>query len=142
MESFFNDFHDLAVIGLSRESGGFSRKAYEFLKSEGYRLYPVNPHTDNIDGDKCYLSLKEIPRVEAAIFFTKPEITKQMLPICQQKGIQNLWFQFGSFNSEVISAAEKLGLKPVSSCVFLHHPNSKFPHNIHRFINGFFSKDK
>lgn len=134
MNDFFSSFKKLAVLGLSREPKSFSRQAYDFLKSEGYDLYPVNPNTDTVDGQTCYKSIEALPEVEAAVFFTSPRVSEKLLAECKKKGITNVWFQQGSVDDTVLKAADKLGIDYKKSCVYLHLPNAGFPHNFHRFI--------
>jgi len=140
MDSFFRDFKRFAVVGLSRDPKRFSRKIYDFLKAEGCQLYPVNPSADRIDGERCYQSFAELPDVEAAIFFTNPKVSQELLPACKQRGITNVWFQVGAANPEIIKEAKEIGLVPRNSCVFLHHPNSSLPHKIHRFFHKLIAK--
>lgn len=142
MNSFFRDFKRLAVIGLSRNPKSFSRQAYNLLKANGHELFPVNPNLENIDQDRCYQTIADVPAVEAAVFFTNPQTTLELLPACRDKGITSVWFQPGAANPETMQEAERLGLKAVNSCVFLHHPGSGFPHNVHRFINNLVSPTK
>lgn len=134
MKDFFTRFNRFAVLGLSRNPKSFSRGAYKFLVSEGCEIYPVNPLTDSIDGQVCYSSIESLPEVQAAIFFTTPRVTEKMLPLCKDKGIVNVWFQQGSADKAVISAADKLGINYKNSCVFMHHPKAGFPHNFHGFM--------
>jgi predicted CoA-binding protein len=138
MEDFFVKFKEFAVVGLSSNPKSFSRGAWKYLKSQGYIIYPVNPNVKEIDGQTCYNSLDSVPQVQAAIFFTNPRVTVEQLAICKEKGINQVWFQQGSANADVINKAQKLGLKYKNSCVFLYQPNAGFPHNFHRFINKVF----
>ncbi|MFZ7103486.1 MAG: CoA-binding protein [Peptococcaceae bacterium] len=141
MDSFFQKYQSFAVLGLSRNPRSFSRGAYHFLKEQGYRLYPVTPHADSIDDIKCAKSLAEIPDVEGAIFFTNPEVSKELLSQCREKGIKNLWFQTGSLAKDELAKVKDSGFNATNSCVYLHHPASGFPHNVHKFVVNFWGKD-
>jgi len=141
MDNFFQESKSFAVLGLSRKPNSFSRKAYDFLKKEGYDLVPINPHVTNIDGEKCYRSLSEINDIQAAIFFTSPEVSRELLPLCKEKGINNLLFQFGSITKEDLKEANALGLNARYACVFLYHPHAGFPHNVHHFLHNLIHKD-
>ena len=142
MDSFFKESNSFAVLGLSRDPKSFSRKAYDFLKKEGYDLIPINPHVTNIGGEKCYISLSEINQTQAAIFFTSPEASRKLIPLCKEKGINNLLFQFGSTTKEDLKEAKALGLNARYACVFLYHPHAGFPHNVHHHLHNFLNKDK
>lgn len=141
MNDFFTRFNRLAVLGLSRNPKSFSRQAYDFLKSKGYEMYPVNPSAGIIEGQKSYDSVASLPELEAAIFFTPPRVSETLLPECRKKGIMEVWFQPGSADDAVMNLADELGVKYENSCVFLHHPEAGFPHNVHRFIMRVLGKD-
>jgi len=136
MNDFFTRFKSLAIFGLSREPKSFSRQAYAFLQSKGYELYPVNPHLESIDGRACFASVEALPEVQAAIFFTSPGVSAELLPRCKERGIVEVWFQQGSADQAVLKAADQLGINYTNSCVFLHQPGAGFPHNVHRFLAG------
>lgn len=143
MKDFFQRFNRFAVLGLSRDPKAFSRTACTFLASQGCDIYPLNPHTDNIDGLTCYQTVASLPdQVQAAIFFTPPRVTEQLLPQCKERGILDIWFQQGSADEAVLKVAEKMGFNFTRSCVFMHHPAAGFPHNFHRFIVNILGKER
>ena len=52
----------IAVTGVSREPkehGG--NIVYKRLKERGYEVFPVNPNTDAVEGDRAYPDLSSIP---------------------------------------------------------------------------------
>jgi uncharacterized protein len=51
----------VAVVGASKnpEKEAFTVPAY--LKAHGYRIIPVNPTTDRVDGERAYPSLSALP---------------------------------------------------------------------------------
>ncbi|MDL2284713.1 CoA-binding protein, partial [Oxalobacter sp. OttesenSCG-928-P03] len=56
----FQTIKTVAVVGCSPNSGP---KNYvpTYMQAEGYRIIPVNPLYDEILGEKCYPTLKDIP---------------------------------------------------------------------------------
>jgi len=44
----------LAVVGVSRNQEKFSNGVYRELKAKGYRVFPINPNAETIEGDPCY----------------------------------------------------------------------------------------
>lgn len=141
LKDFFKKYHRFAVVGLSRNPKSFSRGAYKFLAAQGCTLVAVNPMQDEIDGIVSVPSLHLVPEVEGAIFFTNPRVTAELLPQCLDKGIKRVWFQQGSADEAVLRMAKQMGFSYANSCVFLHHPQSGFPHNIHRAITRIFKLD-
>jgi predicted CoA-binding protein len=43
-----------AVVGASENKEKFGWKIYKKLKDKGYKVFPVSPNYETIDGDKCY----------------------------------------------------------------------------------------
>jgi predicted CoA-binding protein len=68
----------IAVAGVSRQAGGAhaSNGIYSRLKERGFDVFPVNPNADEVLGDTCYRSLKDIPDgVEGVVIATNPKVT-------------------------------------------------------------------
>src|SRR3972149_2537973 len=51
----------IAVVGHSDKPYRTSYEIAQYLRRVGYTVYPVNPTLDEIDGQKCYASLSEVP---------------------------------------------------------------------------------
>jgi hypothetical protein len=81
----------LAIIGISRQPEDFSRALWKELVKRGYEVRLVNPNTTEIDGEKCYSSVKEIvPPVEWTLIMTPPQVTKRELIWCGYTGVAEL----------------------------------------------------
>lgn len=111
----FLSHKQIAVAGVSRNGDTAANVIYKKLKSTGYKVFPVNPYAEKIDGDKCFPSLKEIPeKVECVVIGTKPEAAKQIIDDCGKLGIKNVWvhhsFGKGSYDEEAVQRAKELGL--------------------------------
>lgn len=101
-----------AVVGASANKDKFGYKVWKKLLQHGYEAYPINPNYKEIDGLKCYSSLKEIPNKPDVInFIIPPNAIFDVLPIAKEIGVDYLWCQPGAADEEVISKAEELGFK-------------------------------
>lgn len=99
-----------AVLGATDDKSRFGYKIFRLLEDKGYTAYGVNPKYDYIDGIKIYKSIDELPAVIDGInIIVNPKISLASLPSIKAKGINNLWFQPGSFNDEVIQKAKEMG---------------------------------
>lgn len=99
-----------AVLGATDDKSKFGYKIFRLLEDKGYTAYGVNPKYDYIDGIKIYKSIDELPAVIDGInIIVNPKISLASLPAIKAKGINNLWFQPGSFNDEVIQKAKEMG---------------------------------
>ena len=75
MEQLIRDFLSkrvFAVIGASRDKNKYGYKIFADLRSAGYKVYPVNPNAESIDGVKCYPSLSSLPEKPAVVDFVVP----------------------------------------------------------------------
>ena len=91
----------IAVVGLSADWYRPSFFAAKYMQEHGYRVIPVNPMYDEILGEKCYKSLREIPGpVDVVDCFRKsaeiPALAEDAIAI----GAKVLWMQLGVENAE------------------------------------------
>jgi uncharacterized protein len=115
--------HVIAVVGLSADWFRPSYFAAKYLQEHGYRIIPVNPKYDEILGEKCYKSLREIPeKVDVVDVFRK---TADVMPIAEDAiaiGARVLWQQIGVQNVAAAEKAEAAGLDAIMDrCMKIEH---------------------
>ena len=82
----------IAVVGVSRGGKGFGNNALQELKSKGYIVYPVNPHVEVMDGEKCYPSLTALPEpVDGALIVVPPAQAERVVRDAYAAGIHRVW---------------------------------------------------
>jgi len=129
----------LALFGLSRDPKKISRQVYDLLVGKGYKIYPINPHVEQINSIKCYKSLNEIKQgLEGAIIVTNPKISLEVAKQCHHQGIHDFWFQLDTMDDDVKAYLNDKGINYICSCVLLHHKEAGFPHSWHRFFYRLF----
>ncbi len=62
----------IAVVGASRNKRKFGNTLFRELKAKGYAAIPVNPHSDTIEGERCYPSLKALPVKVDGVAIVRP----------------------------------------------------------------------
>jgi predicted CoA-binding protein len=101
----------IATVGASRDpwkaAGGVPRS----LRQMGFRVIPVNPNVDEIDGEKTYPSLLELPEPVDVVQVFRPSdeapgIARQAVEI----GAKALWLQLGIVSEDARRIAEEAGL--------------------------------
>ena len=111
---FLNKQNVFAVVGASRNPKKFGYQVYEDLRNANYKVYPINPNTDEILGDKCYPSLEALPeKPDIADFIVPPKITEQLVKICRKLGIKKIWMQPGSESEKAIDFCKKNGMSVI-----------------------------
>ena len=84
----------IAVVGVSRDKSRHpaANLIYHRLKTTGHDVFPVNPHMQAFEGDRCYPDLQSIPGgVEGAVIITRPEVTEQVVHDCCNAGVRRVW---------------------------------------------------
>lgn len=110
-----------AVIGATNNKEKFGYKIWKKLKDYNYEVYPINPKYDDIDGEKCYSSLRELPKTpEVVDLVVPPKVSMKVVDVAKELGIEYLWFQPGTADEEVLDKSEDLGFKIVfHDCVLV-----------------------
>jgi acetyltransferase len=122
MDFFFKP-RGIAVIGASANA---LKGGYHILKnlmlSYKENIYPVNPGYSDIDGLKCYTTVREVPDpVDMAIVFVPAAFVPKVLKECAQRGIKGVMIQSAGFaesgqggkalQSEILQIREETGIR-------------------------------
>ncbi len=116
-----------AVVGVTGKKEKWGYKLYKILKDHNYETYGVSPNYDEIEGDKIYKSLKDLPtKIDVVDMVVSPKISINTLDEVKEAGIEYIFFQPGTYNDEVVAKAEELGLKYlIGDCVYATLRNEK-----------------
>jgi uncharacterized protein len=126
----------MAIAGMSRSGKQFGNSVYTELTSKGYKLYPVHPYVQEINGVKCYSNLASLPeKVESAMITLPPVQTEIFLKDAVKAGIKKVWIQQGAESKETLRFCEENGINAVhKECILMFaEPVAPF-HGFHRFI--------
>lgn len=124
----------LALVGVSR-TRGFGNTLFRHLKTQGYRLFPVNALADTVEGEPCFHRLDDIPEpVQGVIAVVPPAQTKTIVDDCARLGIKHLWMQPGAESEDAVALCHEKGIAVVAGKCLLMHTNAPFPHSIHRWL--------
>jgi len=126
----------LALIGISRSGKKFGNIIFKELKSKGYKIFPINPNVENIQGERCYPSLKALPeQVGGVIVVVPPVQTEKVVHDIVSAGIKQVWMQQGSESKSAIQFCKKNGISVVEGeCILMFVKPVKLFHRMHRGI--------
>ena len=110
----------IAVVGASPKADRPSHWISEFLISKGYDIIPIRPGVDEIFGQRCYGSVKEVPgSLDLVLIFRRSEEVPPVVEEAIEKGAQAIWMQEGIKSPEAFQLAKKAGLKVVMDrCIY------------------------
>lgn len=119
IETILNEAKTIAVVGYSDKPNRPSYQIGQFLQKKGYLVYPVNPTLSEIDGQRCYSSLSEIPSpIDIVNVFRRGEYLPEIVEECIRLKIKILWIQVGIFNAQAQQKAIDSGIQViVNRCI-------------------------
>ena len=115
-----SDQKSVAVIGASNDRTKYGNKAVRAYLRIGYKVYPVNPKGEAVEGLEAYKSILDIQaEVERATLYVPPEVGLKVIEEIAQKGVKELYVNPGAESDELVNKARKLGLNPILACSIL-----------------------
>jgi len=131
----------IAVTGVSRSARSHGANVvYQRLRERGYEVFPVNPNTDVVEGDRCYPDLKSIPGgVSAVVIGTRPELAESAIRECVELGIKHVWMHRSVDRGSVCAAATEYGRRHdvnviPGGCPLMFEPVDDGAHKAMRFV--------
>lgn len=117
----------VAVVGASSNPLRPSYTVFSYLRTRTrYRIVPINPTIDKIDGVKAYASVAayaaENGPPDVVDVFRKPSDVIGVVDDAIAAGARAVWFQYGIINQEAIAKADAAGLDVVvDRCMKVEH---------------------
>ncbi len=119
------------ILGASNDRGKFGNKAVRAHLQAGYDVFPVNPKSAEIAGQKAYASLAALPEQPfgRVSVYVPPSVGVKLLDEIAALDVREVWINPGSESPELLARAEALGLPVVQGCsiVSLGLSPSQFP---------------
>ena len=137
IKEILTKYKTVAVVGLSRDPSKDSNRVATYLKSQGYRIIPVNPTTDEVLGEKSYKSLLDTPEeiqktIEIVDIFRPsadvPSIVEQAVELKERHDKPYvIWMQLGIINEQAAGTARAAGLTVVMNRCMMQEHKKLFP---------------
>jgi predicted CoA-binding protein len=126
----------LAIAGVSRSGKKFGNTAYRELKAKGYRIYPVHPEAETIEGERCYPSFGDLPEhVGGVLVVVPPQQTEKVVRDAAAAGIRRVWMQQGAESEAAVQFCEQNNIAHVEGeCILMFAQPQAFPHRLHRWF--------
>jgi predicted CoA-binding protein len=110
----------IAIVGANDHPSKYGYVIYRDLKRKGFKLFPVNPNSAEIDGDKAYRTVAEIPERPTIVnFVTPPPATLRVLEQCLELDLKNVWLQPGSESPEVMRFVQENGFNYLANACIM-----------------------
>ena len=104
-----------AVVGASTDRSKFGNKILRCYMDNGYTVFPINPHANEVEGLVAYKSLTDLPEpVHGISIVTPPAVTEQVVIEAASLGIAHIWMQPGAENAAALDECTRNGLSVIA----------------------------
>ncbi len=113
----------IAVVGHSDKPHRTSYQIARYLRRAGYRVIPVNPTVNSIDGEPAYPTLADVPEpIDIVNVFRRSEHLPGIVEAAAAVGAKAVWAQLGVYHEAAARFAEEAGLLLVMDrCIKIEH---------------------
>jgi predicted CoA-binding protein len=111
----------IAVVGATNDPSKYGNVIYRDLRRKGYKVFPVNRTSSEIEGDQAWPALGALPEKPTIVnIVVPPESTIEVLDECLSLGLTNVWLQPGAESPEIISWLQENEFNYVASaCIMI-----------------------
>lgn len=113
----------IAVVGHSDSPSRTSYQIAAYLRRKGYKVFAVNPTVREIDGEKAYASLEEIPEtIDIVNVFRRREYLADIVDEAIAVGAKAIWTQLDVIDYAAQEKALAAGLDmAMDLCIKVEH---------------------
>jgi predicted CoA-binding protein len=133
-ETFWHK-RSFALVGHEAKKN-FPVLTYRGLKKMGKKVYAVDPSAGEIEGDRAYAALADLPeKVEAVVLEVPKEESAGWVSKVAAAGINDLWIHMGRETPEALALAEESGINVRSgTCAVMYVTPGFTFHSVHKWI--------
>ncbi|HXA33654.1 MAG TPA: CoA-binding protein [Acidimicrobiales bacterium] len=111
VEHILTTYGSITVVGASAARAKPAHYVPAHMQAHGWRIVPVNPHEDEILGERVYRSLADVPEPVGLVDVFRPSgATPDIARQAVAAGATALWLQLGIASDEARAIAEGAGL--------------------------------
>ena len=123
-EDILRKYRRIAVVGMSKDPNKDAHTVPAYMRSQGYRIIPVNPTATEILGEKAYPNLSAVPEPYEIVNIFRP--SDQVEPIVDEAiragKAKVIWMQTGIVNEAAAAKARAAGMVVVMDrCMRTEH---------------------
>ena len=112
--------HQVAVLGASRMSERYSNRAVRALKQHGYRVVPVNPAHDEVEGLTAASSLAEVAgAVDTLTVYVGPRHVGPLIDDIVAARPRRVILNPGTESAELEDALDRHGIPWLEACTLV-----------------------
>ena len=133
----------IAVVGVSSDNGRHpvGNAIYHRLKTTEHDVFPVNPHMQSFEGDRCYPDLQPIHGgVDGVVIITRPETTERIVRDCSAAGVSRVWMhqsmgKGSSVSPQAVAYCQQHDISVIAgACPMMYGAGVDFGHTCMRWL--------
>ena len=130
----------IALVGASRDPKDFSHAVATQLRDGGRTVHLVNPESDEIDGQRCYRTLAEVPDpLEGVLVMVPAGSAAAVARASVQRGVTSVWLHrgagAGSVSGEAVALCRESGVDVIDgACPLMFTEPVAWFHRAHHFL--------
>lgn len=125
-----SDVKTIAILGASTDRSKFGNKSVRAYQQKGWKVFPINPNADAIEGIPAHAILGDVEEpLDRISVYLPPSVTLKLLPEIAAMEAGEVWFNPGSVDDEVLATARELEINAKDACSIVDiglHPD-QFP---------------
>ncbi len=111
VERILTTYGTITVVGASSAATKAAHYVPAHMQQRGWRIIPVNPHAEEILGERVYRALADVPEQVGLVDVFRPAAgTPDVARAAVAAGATALWLQLGIASREARAIAEDAGL--------------------------------
>ena len=110
----------VVVLGASPKPHRYAFKAMQMLREHGHQPIPVNPAFDEVQGEKCYPTVTDVPGpIDTLTVYVGKKRSNQLIEAITNAAPHRIILNPGAENEALQNAAEKRGIEVVEGCTLV-----------------------
>jgi predicted CoA-binding protein len=117
----------VVVLGATPKEDRFAFRAMQMLKAHGHRAIPVNPAFEEVLGERCYKSIKDVAGpIDTVTMYVGAGRSEPLIQEIIAARPRRIIFNPGSENEQLAGEAEEAGIEVVRACTLVMLQTWKF----------------
>src|SRR3954467_1752475 len=110
----------VAVLGASPKPDRYAFRAMQMLREYGHRALPVNPAFDEILGEPCYKSIRDVPQpIDTVTMYLSKARSDALIDDILAAKPRRIIMNPGAENAVLAEQAEANGIEVVEDCTLV-----------------------
>ena len=117
----------VAVLGATGNKGRFANRAMKRLEAKGFTVVPVNPLYEEVEGLKCFKSLKDCKEtIDTITIYVKPDMAVSYIDDIISVNPKRVILNPGTEHPLIDKRLKEAGIMVIQSCTLIMLDNNEF----------------